>query len=145
MISNVVNYKGYIEADAIHAGEADVVVCDGFVGNVTLKTTEGVARFIARMMNEAFMRNIFTKCIGLLVKPVLKTFLKRIDPSRYNGATFIGLNGTVVKSHGGANKQAFANAILEAMIGVEKNIKERIRHEVEQLLNPSPPTQGINS
>lgn len=140
--SNVVNYAGYIEADAIHAGEADVVVCDGFVGNVTLKTTEGVARFIAQMMKEAFMRNIVTKLIGLLVKPVLKSFIKRIDPSRYNGATFIGLNGTVIKSHGGANKQAFARAIEEAIMGAEKNVPERIRHQVEQLLKSSSPSQG---
>lgn len=135
--SNVVNFAGYIEADVLHGGEADVVVCDGFVGNVTLKTTEGVARFIARIMKEAFMRNMLTKMIGLLVKPVLKSFIKRIDPGRYNGATFIGLNGTVVKSHGGANVQAFARAIEEAVIGVEKNVPGRIRHEVEQLLKLS--------
>jgi len=135
--SNVVNYVGYIEADVLHAGEADVVVCDGFVGNVTLKTTEGVARFIAKMMKEAFMRNSLTKVIGLMVKPVLKSFIKRIDPGRYNGATFIGLNGTVVKSHGGANIQAFTRAIEEAVMGVEKNVPERIRHEVEQLLKLS--------
>lgn len=133
----LVNYIGYIEADIIHSGEADVVVCDGFVGNVTLKTTEGTARFIARLMREAFMRNSVTKLIGLLVKPVLKSFVKRIDPGRYNGATFIGLNGTVIKSHGGANMQAFARAIEEAVMGVEKNVPERIRHEVEQLLNSS--------
>lgn len=135
--TNVVNFAGYIEADVLHGGEADVVVCDGFVGNVTLKTTEGVARFIARIMKEAFMRNMLTKMIGLLVKPVLKSFIKRIDPSRYNGATFIGLNGTVVKSHGSANIQAFTRAIEEAVIGVEKNVPERIRHEVEQLLKLS--------
>ena len=69
-----------------------------------------------------------------MVKPILKSFTKRIDPARYNGATFIGLKGTVIKSHGGANVQAFAHAIEEAMMGVEKNIPERIRHEVEQLL-----------
>lgn len=131
------NFVGYIEGDALHSGEADVIVCDGFVGNVALKTTEGVARLIARMMKEAFMRNMLTKLIGLLVKPVLKSFIKRIDPSRYNGATFIGLNGTVVKSHGGANIQAFSRAIEEAVMGVEKNVPERIRHEVEQLLKSS--------
>lgn len=137
-----INYAGFIEADVIHKGDADVVVCDGFVGNVTLKTTEGVARFIARLMKEAFMRNIFTKLVGLMVKPVLKSFIKRIDPGRYNGATFIGLNGTVIKSHGGANTQAFARAIEEAIIGVEKNIPERIRHEVEKLLKSTLPSEG---
>ncbi len=135
--SKVVNYVGFIEADRLHFGEADVIVCDGFVGNVALKTTEGVARFITRLMKESFMRNLFTKMIGLLVKPVLKTFVKRIDPGRYNGATFIGLNGTVVKSHGAANTRAFVCAIEEAMIGAEKNVPERIRHEVEHLLKIS--------
>lgn len=129
-----INYAGFIEADVLHAGDADVVVCDGFVGNVTLKTTEGVARFIAKIMKEAFMRNALTKLLGLMVKPVLKSFIKRIDPGRYNGATFIGLNGTVVKSHGSANVPAFARAIEEAIIGVEKNVPEQIRNEVEQIL-----------
>jgi glycerol-3-phosphate acyltransferase PlsX len=128
LANSKLNFAGYIEGDALHSGEADVIVCDGFVGNVALKTTEGVARLIARMMKEAFMRNMLTKLIGLLVKPVLKSFIKRIDPSRYNGATFIGLNGTVVKSHGGANIQAFSSAIEEAVMGVEKNVPERIRH-----------------
>jgi glycerol-3-phosphate acyltransferase PlsX len=132
--SNLINYAGYIEADALHAGEADVVVCDGFVGNVTLKTTEGVARFVTRLIKESFMRNAYTKMVGLLVKPILKSFIKRIDPSRYNGATLIGLNGTVVKSHGGANAKAFIHAIEEAITGVEKNVPEQIRHEVEELL-----------
>jgi phosphate acyltransferase len=135
--SRLINYAGFIEGDALHKADADVVVCDGFVGNVTLKTTEGVARFIAKLMKEAFMRNVWTKIVGILVKPVLKSFIKRIDPGRYNGATFIGLNGTVIKSHGSANKQAFARAIEEAVIGVEKNVPELIRHEVEQLLKLS--------
>lgn len=140
--SKALNYVGYIEGDAIYQGDADVVVCDGFVGNVALKTTEGVAIFISRLIKEAFMRNALTKLIGLITKPVLKSFIKRIDPSRYNGATFIGLQGTVIKSHGGANATAFARAIEEAMTEVEKNIPERIRFEVEQLLKSSLPQQG---
>ena len=129
-----INYAGYIEGDAIHRGQADVVVCDGFVGNVALKTMEGVVVFIVQLIKNAFNRNVFTKLVGLLAKPVLKPFIKRIDPSRYNGASLIGLQGTVIKSHGSANAAAFANAIKEAMIGAEKNIPERIRHEVEHLL-----------
>ena len=132
-----INYAGYIEGDAIYEGKADIVVCDGFVGNVALKTTEGVAHLIAKLIKEAFMRNVFTKLVGLLAKPVLKSFAARVDPSKYNGATLIGLQGTVIKSHGGANITAFANAIEEAIIGVEKNIPERIRHEVEQLMKSS--------
>lgn len=137
-----INYKGYIEGDAVYQGEADVVVCDGFVGNVALKTTEGVAHLIAKLIKEAFMRNALTKLVGLLAKPVLKSFAKRIDPSRYNGATFIGLQGTVIKSHGGAKADAFAFAIDEAIVGVEKNIPDRIRHEVEQLLKTSLPSRS---
>lgn len=134
--TNLVNFAGYLEGDAIHHGDADVVVTDGFVGNVTLKTTEGVAMFISGLLKQAFMRNGLTKIIGLMAKPVLKSALKRIDPAQYNGATFIGLQGTVIKSHGGANIKAFAHAIEEAIAGAEKNIPERIRHKVAQLLNP---------
>lgn len=139
LLSNLssINYCGFIEGDALYQGVADVIVCDGFVGNVALKTTEGVAIFISRLMKEAFMRNSLTKLVGLAVKPILKTFINRIDPARYNGATFIGLKGTVIKSHGGANAASFACAIEEAIIGVEKNIPELIRHKVEELLKPS--------
>ena len=111
------------------------------MGNVALKTTEGVAIFIFTLMKQAFMRTIFTKLIGLLAKPILKSFIKRIDPERFNGATFIGLRGTVIKSHGGANAKAYARAIEEAIIGTEKNIPELIRHEVEQVLKSSLPSQ----
>lgn len=137
------NYAGYIEGDALFGGEADVVVCDGFVGNVALKTTEGVARLISQLMKEAFTRNIFTKIIGLLIRPILRPVGKRIDPGRYNGATLIGLQGTVIKSHGSASAPAFARAIEEAMIGVERNIPERIRHEVEHLLKSSQSSQDV--
>jgi glycerol-3-phosphate acyltransferase PlsX len=135
--SNVVNYMGYIEGDDLYKGEADVVVCDGFVGNVALKTTEGVAKFMGTLIKRAFYQNALTKFIGLLAKPVLKLLVKWIDPDRYNGACFIGLKGVVIKSHGGANSHAFANAIKEAIIQVEKNIPQRIGAEVERLLNLS--------
>lgn len=140
LLSNLknINYAGYIEGDALYQGDADVVVCDGFVGNVALKTTEGVAILIGKMIKEEFMRNWVTKLAGLIVKPILKLFIKRTDPARYNGATFIGLNGTVIKSHGGTSVKGFAHAIQEAIIGVEKKVPERIRHEVEQLLKSLP-------
>lgn len=129
-----INYCGFIEGDAIYEGDADVIVCDGFVGNIALKTTEGVAIFISKLIKEAFMQNWMTKLVGLLVKPILKSFRKRIDPARYNGATFIGLNGTVIKSHGGAKARAFTQAIEEAIMNVEHNVTDRIRHEVVGLL-----------
>jgi glycerol-3-phosphate acyltransferase PlsX len=140
--SKLVNYVGYIEADAIFNGNADVIVCDGFVGNVTLKTIEGASVFITSLMKQAFMRNWMTKLVALLVKPILKSFVKRIDPGHYNGATLLGLQGTVIKSHGGAKVFAFAHAIHEAMLEAEKNIPERILHEVQRLLNSSSPSQS---
>lgn len=137
--ANVVNYMGYIEGDAIFDGVADVIVCDGFVGNVALKTIEGAVHFITSLMKGALTKNVFTKIIGLLVKPILKPALKRVDPSLYNGATLLGLQGVVIKSHGGANIPAFENAIKEAIKESENNIPELIRHGVDQLLNvPSP-------
>ncbi len=135
--SGILNYAGYIEGDEIYKGDADIVVCDGFVGNVALKTAEGVAVFIGRLIKEAFMKNALTKIIGLLAKPILKSATHRVDPNRYNGATLIGLRGIVIKSHGGANKEAFAHAIEEAIIEIEKNIPERISSEVERLLKLS--------
>lgn len=139
MNSNIVNYTGYIEGDRMFQGDADVIVCDGFIGNIALKTTEGVAVLIKQLMRDAFMRNWWTKILGLIVKPILTSAMRRVDPGHYNGATLIGLQGTVIKSHGSANIFAFANAIKEAMIGAEGNIPEIIRHKVEALLKPSKP------
>lgn len=135
--SKMLNYVGYIEGDQIYHGEADVIVCDGFVGNVALKTSEGVVRFIGKLLKESYRRNIFTKIVGLLSIPILKALIKRMDPNRYNGATFVGLRGIVIKSHGGANKQAFANAIEAAVTQIEKDIPQRISAEVVQLLKLS--------
>lgn len=135
--SKMLNYSGYIEGDEIYEGNADVVVCDGFVGNVALKTSEGVAIFIRKLLKEAYSRNFLTKIVGLLSMPVLKSMVKRIDPSRYNGATLLGLRGIVIKSHGGASKQAFTYAIEEAITQVEKKVPQRINAEIEQLLKLS--------
>ncbi|MHB1221157.1 MAG: phosphate acyltransferase PlsX [Gammaproteobacteria bacterium] len=137
-----INYVGFIEGDDIYTGKVDVVVCDGFVGNVALKTTEGTVAFITLLIKIALMKNIFTKLVGLLVKPILKSALKRVDPTRYNGATFIGLQGTVIKSHGGASAIGFMRAIEEAILGVEKNVPARIRDEVEQVLKSSVSPRG---
>jgi phosphate acyltransferase len=140
-----INYVGFIEGDEIYKGEADVVVCDGFVGNVALKTTEGVAKFIKNLIKRAFYQNIFTKIAGIIAKPVLKILAKWIDPDRYNGASFIGLQGIVIKSHGGANQTAYANAIEEAIRQAEKNIPQLIRAEVEHILkNSSIPRAGLD-
>ena len=135
--TKAVNYAGYIEGDQIYQGDADVVVCDGFVGNVALKASEGVAIFIRHLLKEGYTRNWLTKLAALVSMPILKSLIKRIDPDRYNGACFIGLPGIVIKSHGGAKIQAFVHAIEEAIVQVEKNIPQRISAEVEQLLKLS--------
>ena len=124
------NYAGFVEGDGLYRGEVDVVVCDGFVGNIALKSSEGVVHMMKHYLRESFTRNIFTKLIGLIASPVLKHFSNQLDPRAYNGANFIGLNGIVIKSHGGADEVAFANAIhiaiLEAELDVPKNISEHL-------------------
>ena len=133
-VSNL-NYIGYVEGDDIYKGTSDVVVCDGFVGNVALKTTEGLAKLIRHYMTLEFKRNIFTMLAGVIALPVLKAFRKRIDPRRYNGASLLGLQGIVVKSHGGADILAFACAIKEAKIEVQKNVPQKIRQQLENFLS----------
>jgi phosphate acyltransferase len=128
------NYIGFVEGDDIFKGAADVVVCDGFVGNVALKTTEGVARMIRHFMKQEFQRNLLTKLAALVAMPVLKSFALKIDPRRYNGASFVGLQGIVIKSHGNADIFAFTTAINEALIEVEKNVPERIRSQLDVYL-----------
>lgn len=128
------NYIGFVEGDGVYWGDVDVVVCDGFVGNVALKTSEGVAKLVGEYMKEEFSRNFLTKLSALAAMPVLKAFKNRVDPRNYNGASFLGLNGIVIKSHGGADVQAFGNAINIAITEVEKAVPEKISHLLEQAL-----------
>ncbi len=132
-----INYIGYIEGDAIYQGIADVIVCDGFVGNVALKVTEGVAKLVSHYIKLAFNRNWFSRLSGLMALHVLKGLRNRLDPARYNGASLVGLRGIVIKSHGSATVLAFKNAINEAILEVKKNIPERIREQVTGLLKES--------
>lgn len=125
------NYIGYVEGNDIYSGVADVVVSDGFTGNVALKSSEGVARMIRHFMQEAFKRNLFTRIAGVISLPVLKAFQKKIDPRRYNGASLVGLQGIVIKSHGGADVLAFTNAIREAALEVRKDVPQRIGKQLE--------------
>lgn len=124
--SGMPDYAGYAEGDDIYKGGFDVIVCDGFVGNVSLKTSEGVARMIAEFIKQEFRRNLLTKLAAMIVMPVLKAFRRRIDPRAYNGASLLGLRGIVIKSHGGADAFAFANAIKVAILEVRENVPERI-------------------
>ena len=133
--SRSLNYIGFVEGDDVFTGGVDVVVCDGFVGNVALKTSEGVAKMISHFMRQSFSRNLLTKLAGLMVMPVLRSFRSRIDPRKYNGASLLGLRGIVIKSHGGADAVAFENAIKVAILEVQKAVPERIEHLLEDLLN----------
>lgn len=132
--SKAIHYYGYIEADEIFSGKADVVVCDGFVGNVALKSMEGVAKLITRFSKEEFKRSLLSRLLGLTALPVIYRIKKRIDPARHNGASLLGLRGIVIKSHGGANVLAFTHAIYQALAEVENDIPQRIGQEVGVLL-----------
>jgi glycerol-3-phosphate acyltransferase PlsX len=125
------NYVGYVEGDDIYKGGTDVIVADGFVGNVALKSSEGVAKMISHFMNQAFKRNLLTKMAGLIALPVLHSFRHRIDPRRYNGASLLGLRGVVIKSHGGADELAFVNAISIARKEALKDVPARIEEQVK--------------
>jgi glycerol-3-phosphate acyltransferase PlsX len=130
------NYIGYVEGNSLNAGhiQVDLIVADGFVGNVALKAIEGAAKMIGTALKEAFGRNIVTKLAGLVAYPVLKSFKKRIDPRLYNGASFLGLRGLVIKSHGGADVLAFKTAIHLAEIEVKKDVIRKISERVERTL-----------
>lgn len=138
------NFYGNVEGDDIYKGTVDLVVCDGFVGNVTLKASEGLARMMGSFLTEEFKRNVFTKLMALIAMPVLKAFKCRLDPRRYNGASFLGLRGIVVKSHGGADSFSFLHAIHtaveEARSGVLKRISEQMTIEHLQPTNTEEPS-----
>lgn len=128
------NYVGFVEGDDIYKGTVDVVVADGFVGNIALKTSEGVAKMISHYMRQEFKRNIFTKLAALVAMPVLNAFKRRIDPRAYNGASLVGLRKIVIKSHGSADAFSFSTAIGEAVLEVETNVPELISEELGKLL-----------
>ena len=128
------NYHGFVEGDGMYRGEVDVVVCDGFVGNIALKSSEGVVHMMRHYLRRSFSRNFFTKLVGLLASPILKQFRDDLDPRAYNGANFIGLQGIVIKSHGGADEVGFANAINIAVIEAEQDVPKNISQHLEHLL-----------
>ncbi len=128
------NYIGFVEGDSIFLSSVDVVVCDGFIGNVMLKTTEGAAKMLTGFLKDEFKANIFTKIAAIISLPILKKFKRRVDPREYNGASFLGLKGVVVKSHGGADAYSFYNAIHVAMVEVEKDVPSLISKKLESQL-----------
>lgn len=125
------NYHGFVEGNDIYKGTVDVVVTDGFTGNVSLKTGEGVAALVNHVLQTEFRRNWLTRLAALCAMPVLNSVKRRLDPRRYNGASLLGLNGIVIKSHGSADTSSFFNAIKIANIAIEKEVPKRISKEIE--------------
>jgi len=134
LLASSLNYIGYVEGDDIYLGDVDVVVCDGFIGNVALKSSEGVAKFIAQSLRAQFKRTPLTRLAALVAMPVLRRFGRDIDPRRYNGASLLGLRGIVIKSHGGADELAFENAIQIAEKEIRADISRRIGEQVARQL-----------
>ncbi len=125
------NYYGFVEGDDIYKGTVNVVVTDGFVGNVSLKTGEGLAALVAHVLRTEFKRNWLTRMAALCAYPVLNRVRQRLDPRRYNGASLLGLNGIVIKSHGSADTSSFFNAIKIASIEIENDVPQRISRTIE--------------
>lgn len=132
------NFVGNVEGDGIYKGAADVVVCDGFVGNVALKTSEGLAQMIRAFLREEFSRSLFTKLAGLVAMPVLNAFKARVDHRRYNGASLLGLKGVVVKSHGSADAFAFRHALESAAVAARERLPEKIAAHMAAMENLGP-------
>ena len=128
-----INFIGFVEGNDIFSGHVDVVVTDGFTGNVALKAIEGFAKLLGGSLRDEFGRNLVTKVLGLLALPVLRAFKGRFDPRRYNGASLVGLRGIVVKSHGNADRTSVANAIRVAMLEVEMGVPDRIGQRVAEV------------
>ncbi|WP_202711294.1 phosphate acyltransferase PlsX [Sporosalibacterium faouarense] len=128
-----VNFYGNLEARDIPEGYADVMVADGFVGNIVLKLTEGLALSIFSMLKEEFMKSFKSKIGALMLKPGLKQFKKKLDYSEYGGAPLLGIKRPVIKAHGSSNSRAIKNAIRQAKVFVENNVIEKIENDIEKL------------
>lgn len=124
------NFYGNVEGDDIYNGTTDVVVCDGFVGNAVLKTSEGLAKMLGTFLREEFKRNLFTRIAGVFSQPVINAFKTRVDPRSYNGASLLGLRGIVIKSHGSADSYAFGCAITRAVSEVRAGVLRRITDQI---------------
>lgn len=139
------NFIGYLEGDDLFNGRADLVVCDGFVGNIALKSCEGLAKLLVRRVQGSFRRNLYRRLVALLAVPMLRELKAQLDPGRFNGATLLGVQGVVIKSHGSANRNYFGYAIdvalEEARMNVPALIRDRVRHEMmrcEGYTDPQP-------
>ena len=135
LLSSRLNYVGFVEGDDIFCGNIDVIICDGFVGNIALKASEGTAKFITSKLKDEFKKNIFTKISGILSMIVLNSFKKVADPRKYNGASLLGLKGIIVKSHGGADSFAFNNSLKIALKEVNKDVPSCIDKKLKEILD----------
>lgn len=136
------NFIGNVEGDGIYKGDADVVVCDGFVGNVALKTSEGLAQMLATSLREEFGRSLWTKLAALIAMPALRRFKQRFDHRRYNGATLLGLKGIVIKSHGSADVFAFRHALEVGFSEARSGVLAKIEQHMAARASSQPPVQG---
>lgn len=134
--ASALNYIGYVEGNSINAGstKVDLIVTDGFVGNVALKSIEGAAKMFIIKLKAAFAKNIFSKIVALMALPALKAFKAGVDPRVFNGASFVGLRGLVIKSHGGADQLALKCAIQLAEMEIKKNVTHKIGAKVATTL-----------
>jgi phosphate acyltransferase len=137
-----VNFHGNVEGNDIFKGTTDLVVCDGFVGNVALKTAEGLAAMIANIIREEFGRNWLTKAAAVLALPVLKRFKGRLDHRRFNGAALLGLRGLVFKSHGSADAFAFEQALNRAYDAARNRLLDRVHDRIIATLQALPAVDG---
>jgi glycerol-3-phosphate acyltransferase PlsX len=131
------NFHGNVEGDDIYKGTTDVVVCDGFVGNALLKASEGVVKMITGFLREEFKRNPWNMLAAAMATPVINALRARMDPAKYNGATLVGLKGIVIKSHGSADRRAFAHALDSALEEVRNNVPQRIAQRMAQIVVPA--------
>jgi glycerol-3-phosphate acyltransferase PlsX len=128
------NYIGFIEGDGLYRGEADVVVCDGFVGNILLKSSEGLAAMIGARMEAVFRQSLLSRLVGALALPLLRRLKSELGPVQHNGASLLGLQGIVVKSHGSASSEAFQVAIRHALAEVQADLPQRLHGRLKHLL-----------
>ncbi|HWK84356.1 MAG TPA: phosphate acyltransferase PlsX [Caldimonas sp.] len=136
--AGLVNFQGNVEGNDIFRGTCDIVVCDGFVGNVALKTAEGLTSMLTIFAKQEFERNVLTKLAAIAVLPVLKRLRARVDPRRYNGAALLGLRGLVFKSHGSADAFAFEQALNRAHDAVKNGLLDRVQHRIRATLAAMP-------
>lgn len=139
--AGILNFHGNVEGNDIFKGTTDIVVCDGFVGNVALKASEGLASMVASLLKQEFSRNIFTRLIAVVAYPVLASFKRRVDHRRYNGAALLGLRGLVFKSHGSADEVAFSYALETAHVAASHALLSRVEQRIARAATLQLPQQ----